>query len=118
MGKLKIVLLIKKKFVFILLFLIVQNRDFFLFQHIYAIIEYENIDSANKCFEYSDEYKLNDGTCLKVKQRNQHEFKSKRMLISEEEFLNINKEKEIEQHGKMLEILNNQSTVENELKLN
>jgi hypothetical protein len=53
-----------------------------------------------------------------VKQRNQHEFKSKRMLISEEEFLNINKEKEIEQHGKMLEILNNQSTVGNELKLN
>jgi hypothetical protein len=33
------------------------------------------------------------------------------MLISEQEFLNINKEKEIEQHAIMVQILNNQLTV-------
>ena len=46
-----------------------------------------------------------------MKQRNHHEFKSKRMLISEEEFLNLNKEKEIEQHAMIVQTLNNQSTV-------
>jgi hypothetical protein len=33
------------------------------------------------------------------------------MLISEQEFLNLNKEKEIEQHGLLLQTLNNQLTV-------
>ena len=60
--------------------------------------------------EHSDEYKLSDGTRLKVKQRGHHEFKSKRMLISEQEFLNINKEKEIEQHAVLVQILNNKLT--------
>ncbi|CAF0947367.1 unnamed protein product [Rotaria sp. Silwood1] len=81
-------------------------------KHIYAIIEYENIDSAHKCLEYSDEHKLDDGSRLKVKQRNHHEFKSKRMLISEQEFLNINKEKEIEQHAIMVQNLNNKLTID------
>ncbi|CAF2465536.1 unnamed protein product [Rotaria sp. Silwood2] len=81
-------------------------------KHTYAIVEYENIDSANKCLEHSDEHKLNDGSRLKVKQRNHHEFKSKRMLISEQEFLNINKEKEIEQHAIMVQKLNNQLTID------
>jgi hypothetical protein len=61
--------------------------------------------------EHSDEYELNDGTRLKVKQRNQHEFKSKRMLVSELEFLNINKEKEIEQHAAIVQIMNSKLTV-------
>ena len=69
---------------------------------------------ANKCLEHSADYKLDDGSCVKVKQRNHHEFKSKRMLISEQEFLNINKEKEIEQHAIMLQILNNKLTVRNQ----
>jgi hypothetical protein len=94
-----------------------KNLYFLLLKHVYAIIEYENVDSTNKCLEHSDEYKLDDGTRLKVKQRNHHEFKSKRMLISEQEFLNINKEKEIEQHAVMVQILNNKLTVrEEELK--
>jgi hypothetical protein len=33
------------------------------------------------------------------------------MLISEQEFLNINKEKEIEQHAILIQNLNNQLTV-------
>ncbi|CAF4399307.1 unnamed protein product, partial [Adineta steineri] len=80
--------------------------------HVYAIVEYESVDSANKCLEYSEEYKLHDGTRLKVKQRNHHEFKAKRMLISEQEFLNINKEKEIEQHGILIQLLNSRSTID------
>ncbi|CAF1170292.1 unnamed protein product [Adineta ricciae] len=81
-------------------------------KHVYAIIEYENIDSANKCLEQSEQCQLDDGTRLKVKPRNQHEFKSKRMLISEQEFLNINKEKEIEQHAALIQVLNSQSTID------
>ncbi|CAF1396654.1 unnamed protein product [Adineta steineri] len=81
-------------------------------KHVYAIVEYESVDSANKCLEYSEEYKLHDGTRLKVKQRNHHEFKAKRMLISEQEFLNINKEKEIEQHGILIQLLNSKLTVD------
>jgi hypothetical protein len=38
------------------------------------------------------------------------------MLITEQEFLNINKEKEIEQHAMMLQILNNKLTVRKLLK--
>ena len=83
----------------------------------YAIIEYENIDSANKCLEQSEQCQLDDGTRLKVKPRNQHEFKSKRMLISEQEFLNINKEKEIEQHAALIQVLNSQSTVSTTTKI-
>ncbi|UJR23045.1 hypothetical protein I4U23_026071 [Adineta vaga] len=81
-------------------------------KHVYAIIEYENIDSANKCLEQSEQCQLDDGTRLKVKARNHHEFKSKRMLISEQEFLNINKEKEIEQHGILIQMLNSQSSID------
>jgi hypothetical protein len=33
------------------------------------------------------------------------------MLISEEEFLNVSKEKEIEQHALLVQTLNNQLTV-------
>lgn len=33
------------------------------------------------------------------------------MLITEQEFLNINKEKEIEQHANLVQILNNQLNV-------
>ena len=88
-----------------------SHRSFSFLQHVYAIIEYENIDAANKCLEHAEECQLVDGTRLKVKQRNHHEFKSKRMLISEQEFLNLNKEKEIEQHAIMVQTLNNQSTV-------
>jgi hypothetical protein len=33
------------------------------------------------------------------------------MLISEQEFLNVNKEKEIEQHALLVQMLNNQLTV-------
>ena len=61
--------------------------------------------------KHVDEYKLDDGTRLKVKERNHGEFKSKRMLISEQEFLNISKEKEIEQHAIMIQTLNNKLTV-------
>ena len=61
--------------------------------------------------ESTAEHQLSDGTRLKVKERNQQEFKAKRMLISEQEFLNLNKEKEIEQHAMLLQILNNQTTV-------
>lgn len=115
MDKLKIVLLIKKKFVEKIEFLYLLSCCF-SFQHIYAIVEYENTDSANKCLEYSDEHKLSDETRLKVKQRNHQEFKAKRMLISEQEFLNINKEKEIEQHAVIVNILNTQLTVRIKLK--
>ena len=80
-------------------------------QHIYAIVEYEQAESAKKCLDSTAEHQLADGTRLKVKQRNQQEFKAKRMLISEQEFLNLNKEKEIEQHAMLLQILNNQTTV-------
>lgn len=61
--------------------------------------------------EHPDEHKLDDGARLKIKKREHHEYKSKRMLISEQEFLNINKEKEIEQHAIMVQNLNNKSTV-------
>ena len=70
------------------------------------------MESATKCLEDGTEHQLSDGTRLKVKQRNHHNFKSKRMLISEQEFLNINKEKEIEQHAALLQLLNNQTTVD------
>ncbi|CAF0939318.1 unnamed protein product [Rotaria sordida] len=86
-------------------------------KHIYAIIEYEDINSVNKCLEYPDEHKLNDGSHLKVKQRNHHDFKSKRMLISEQEFLNINKEKEIEQHAIMIQNLNNKLTIDEQAEI-
>lgn len=33
------------------------------------------------------------------------------MLISEQEFLNLNKEKEIEQHAQLVQLLNNQFNV-------
>lgn len=69
------------------------------------------MESASKCLEKGVDHLLTDGTRLKVKQRNHHDFKSKRMLISEQEFLNINKEKEIEQHAELLQLLNNQPTV-------
>ena len=82
-----------------------------IFQHVYAIVEYEQVDSANNCLAHGEEHQLTDGTRLKVKQRRQQEFKSKRMLVSEEEFLNLNKEKEIEQHAAMLHLLNQQSDV-------
>lgn len=88
-----------------------SNEFCCIFQHVYAIVEYDHIDSANKCLEHSEECKLDDGTRLKVKRRNHHEFKSKRMLISEEEFLNVSKEKEIEQHALLVQTLNNQLTV-------
>ncbi|CAM4749946.1 unnamed protein product [Rotaria magnacalcarata] len=81
-------------------------------KHLYAIIEFDNIDSTNRCLEHGDDYKLDDGSRLKVKQRNHHEFKSKRMLVSEHEFLNFNKEKEIEQHALMVQNLNNKSTID------
>jgi hypothetical protein len=64
---------------------------------------------------HGHDYELPDGTHVKVKQRYQQDFKSKRMLVTEQEFLHMNKEKEIERHAAILQILNQQLTVGNDL---
>ena len=60
---------------------------------------------------------MDDGTKLKIKQRNHQEFHSKRMLISEQEFLNLNKDKEIEQHAQLVQLLNNQLNIDQQTEI-
>ncbi|CAF1098176.1 unnamed protein product [Didymodactylos carnosus] len=84
--------------------------------HVYAIIEYENLESVERCLAFRNEHKIQNDR-LKVKARAQHPFQAKKMILSKQEFLKLNKDTEIEKHTQMVHALNKCSTVEEQAKL-
>ncbi|CAF1019761.1 unnamed protein product [Didymodactylos carnosus] len=85
-------------------------------KHVYAIIEYENLESVERCLAFRNEHKIQNDR-LKVKARAQHPFQAKKMILSKQEFLKLNKDTEIEKHTQMVHALNKCSTVEEQAKL-